>query len=445
MSKPQSYIMNTLDQEKIYLTTESTSVSSSMREALTNVLSQNNPVGTLTGYYDEEMSIIAVGGFFLENLHYSYDEFITATAGSLKKLIVNTPLYPFNEHEFRETHGFTELYMLAKDTSPSLLRIYKQDAVDAAGRPIWVISARVDTSGRTLELLNEFIQAGYWTIDYDLAGEVSDVCWSNEFRKMLGYHTPVDFPNELHEWYDRLHPDDYAIIMPLFHQMSHDPYRNTYDIEYRLQLADGKYEWFRTNVKVLRRADGSVSHLVGVLVNVEREKKALEHETNELIFKTLANTDSLTGLYNSRFMLSLLNEYMEVGQTFGIIYLDLNVFKQVNDTYGHSVGDKLLQAVGKRLQNCVRASDTVLRIGGDEFAILIPGKVTQELCLSLIKRIKEVISRLFTIDGQEVSIEISCGYAIYPQEEKDIDKLRMLADHRMYADKDKQYPEGTAR
>ena len=445
MSKPQSYIINTLDQEKIYLTTENTSVSRSMREALTKVLSQNNPVGTLTGYYDENMSIMAVGGFFLENLNYNYDEFISATAGSLKKLVVNTPLYPFNEHEFKETHGFTELYMLSKDGSPSLLRIYKQDALDENGQTIWVISARVDISGRTLELLNEFIQAGYWTIDYDLNGEVTEVCWSNEFRKMLGYHTPVDFPNELHEWYDRLHPDDYAIIMPLFHQMSRDPYRNTYDIEYRLQLADGKYEWFRTNVKVLRRTDGSVSHLVGVLVNVEREKKALEHETNELIFKTLANTDSLTGLYNNRFMLSLLNEYVEVGQTFGIIYLDLNFFKQVNDTFGHSVGDKLLQAVGKRLQNCVRASDTVLRIGGDEFAILIPGDVSKELCFSLITRIKEVVSRLFTIDGQEVSIEISCGYAIYPKETKDIDKLRMLADHRMYEDKDKEHPKGSIR
>ena len=69
MNKPQSYIINTLDQEKIYITTENASVSRSMREALTNVLSQNNPVGTLTGYYDEDMSIMAVGGFFLENLN----------------------------------------------------------------------------------------------------------------------------------------------------------------------------------------------------------------------------------------------------------------------------------------------------------------------------------------------------------------------------------------
>lgn len=445
MNKPQSYIINTLDQEKIYITTENASVSRSMREALTNVLSQNNPVGTLTGYYDEDMSIMAVGGFFLENLDYNYDEFIEATEGSLKKLVVNTPLYPFNEQEFRQMQGINELYMLSKDGSPSLLRIYKQDAVDDNGEPIWVMSARIDLSGRTLELLNEFIQAGYWTIDYDTKGDVTEVCWSNEFRKMLGYHTPVDFPNELHEWYDRLHPDDYAIIMPLFHQMSRDPYRNTYDIEYRLRLADGKYEWFRTNVKVLRRTDGTVSHLVGVLVNVEREKKALEHETNELIFKTLANTDSLTGLYNNRFMISLLNEYVEVGQKFGLIYLDLNFFKQVNDTYGHSVGDKLLQAVGKRLQNCVRASDTVLRIGGDEFAILVPGEVTVELCHSLITRIKEIVSRLFTIDGQEVSVDISCGYAIYPEEATDIDKLRVLADHRMYEDKEREHPEGNVR
>lgn len=445
MSKPQSYIINTLDQERIYITTENTTVSRSMREALTNVLSQNNPVGTLTGYYDEGLSIMAVGGFFLSNLGYTYEEFIEATAGSLNKLVVNTPLYPFNADVFSQMEGSNDLYMLTKDGSPTLLRIYKQNAVDDNGQPIWVISARLDVSGRNLALINEFIQAGYWTIDYNKTGDVTDVCWSNEFRQMLGYHTPADFPNELHEWYDRLHPDDYAIIMPLFHQMSRDPYRNTYDIEYRLKLQSGKYEWFRTNVKVLRRTDGTVSHLVGVLINVEKEKTAIEHETNEIIFKTLANTDSLTGLYNSRFMLSLLREYVEVGQNFSLLYLDLDFFKVVNDSFGHAVGDKLLQAVGKRLQNSVRASDTVMRIGGDEFAVLLPGATDHALCESLVERIKATINRLFNIDGNEIQIEASCGYAMYPSETTDIDKLRVLADHRMYKDKLARYPEGQVR
>lgn len=445
MTKPQHYIIQKLDQEKVYLTQEQASVSDSMRRAMSNALAQNNPVGTITGYYDDELSILTIGGFFLRNLGYEYDEFIKMSHASLSNIIISTPLYPFNHRTFREMTGFNELYMLTQDGSPALIRIYKQDAMDAEGTPIWVLSARVDVSGRNLSLINDFIQAGFWSIDYDNAGNVTDVTWSNEFRQMLGYHTTIDFPNELHEWYDRLHPDDYALIMPLFHEMSRDKYRNTYDIEYRLKLRNGKYEWFRTNVKVLRRLDGTVSHLVGVLINIEHEKQALEHETNEIIFKTLANTDALTGLYNSRFMLNMLNEYVEAEQLFAIIYLDLNWFKTVNDSYGHAVGDKLLQAVGKRLQNGVRTGDTVFRIGGDEFAVLVPGDINQELCDSLVARIKKIISRRFTIDSNEIEIGISCGYAIYPTEENNIDKVRVLADHRMYEDKLRNHPEGNYR
>lgn len=445
MSKPQSFVINPLEQESIYLTADNTSINSSIRQAMTNVLAQNNPVGTMTGYYDEKLTITAVGGFFLSNLGYSYADFIADTLCSLSNIIINTPLYPFNPQTFRYLDGANEFYMLSKDGSPTLVRIFKQDAVDENGTPVWVISARIDTSGRNLALVNEFVQSGFWTIDYDKMGNVTEVFWSNEFRQMLGYQTQLDFPNELHEWYDRLHPDDYAIIMPLFRQMSRDKYRNTYDIEYRLKLKSDHYEWFRTNVKVLRRIDGTVSHLVGVLVNIEHEKKAIEHETNEIIFKTLANTDALTGLYNSRFLLSTLNEYVESDQPFAIIYLDLNWFKVVNDKYGHAVGDKLLQAVGKRLQNCLRTCDTVFRIGGDEFALLVTGEINQELCASIIERIKNIIDRLYVIDGNEVSIDISCGCAMYPLEGRDIDKLRVLADHRMYEDKLLTHPEGNAR
>ena len=441
MEQQKVYQTDNLDQEKIFLTQDIT-VSKSMRCAMTEVLTQNNPVGTIIGYYDEHLSILAVGSFFFANLGYTYEEFIAATRSSLSNIIISTPLYPFNPENFMHLSGFNELYMITKDGSPVLVRMLKQDAVDENGRRVWVLSARIDPSGRNLALINEFIQAGFWSIDFDRAGSITCVNWSNEFRHMLGYQDPVEFPNRLEEWSNRLHPDDYALVMPEFNKITLEKYRNNYDIEYRLQLKSGNYEWFRTNIKVLRRLDGSISHLVGVLVNIEYQKQALEHETNEILFKNLANTDALTGLYNDRFLRTMLNEYAEAEQDFAIFYLDLNWFKCVNDTYGHDMGDKLLSAVGHRLQNGVRAGDTVFRIGGDEFAILVPGDVDAALCDSITSRIKKIISRPFSIDNAEIAMEISCGYALYPAEATEIDKVRILADHRMYEDKHKKLPCG---
>lgn len=442
--KQKSYLLNTLDQEQIFMTTN-IAVSKSMRSAMTEVLSQNNPVGTIVGYYDNNLSILAVGKFFFANLGYSYDEFMAATQGSFSNIIISTPLYPFHPDNFINLTDFNEMYMLTKDGSPVLVRTLKQEAVDENGKRIWVLSARVDPSGRNLALINEFIQAGFWSIDYDAEGKMINVNWSNELRHMLGYQNSIEFPNTFATWADKLHPDDRALILPEVQLMSRDKYRNNYDLEYRLQLKSGKYEWFRTNVKVLRRLNGSVSHLVGVLINIENQKQALEHETNEILFKTLANTDALTNLYNDRFLRSMLNEYEEEKQKFAIFYLDLNWFKTVNDTYGHAVGDKLLQAVGQRLQNGVRTGDTVFRIGGDEFAILVPGATETQLCDALVARIKKIISRPFSIDTNEIQIDLSCGYALYPLETDNIDKVRILADHRMYKDKITNHPDGNCR
>lgn len=444
MAQKEIYQTDNLDQEKIFLT-QDIAVSKSMRSAMTEVLTHNNPVGTIIGYYDDKLSILAVGSFFVANLGYTYDEFIAVTHSSFSNIVISTPLYPFTPDNFMHLQGFNELYMLTKDGSPVLVRMLKQDAVDENGRRVWVISARIDPSGRNLALINEFIQAGFWSIDYDREGNVTEVSWSNEFRHMLGYQDPVEFPNRLEEFTSRLHPDDYSLIMPEFYQMSRDKYRNNYDIEYRLQLKSGNYEWFRTNIKVLRRLDGTVSHLVGVLVNIENQKQALEHETNEILFKTLANTDALTGLYNDRFLRSMLAEYEEAEQSFAIFYLDLNLFKTVNDTYGHAIGDQLLHAVGQRLQNGMRTGDSVFRIGGDEFSILVPGNVNVELCDSITARIKKIISRPFSIENSDIEIAISCGYALYPLEGQSTDDVRILADHRMYKDKLAQFPEGMGR
>ena len=153
-------------------------------------------------------------------------------------------------------------------------------------------------------------------------------------------------------------------------------------------------------------------------------------------YENMANTDPLTGLFNRRYLTTVLRALTERKETYGLFFLDLDSFKLVNDTYGHDVGDKLLSAVTQRLCGCIRGADLAYRIGGDEFALTITGTVDSEVCEALKHRIDKIISRLFSIDDLIIQARISVGYAIYPGEGEDEEQIRVLADKRMYSDKE---------
>lgn len=100
------------------------------------------------------------------------------------------------------------------------------------------------------------------------------------------------------------------------------------------------------------------------------------------------------------------------------------------------MGDKLLSAVAQRLRGCIRSADLAYRIGGDEFALTITGHVDEEVCEGVKHRLDKIISRPFKIDDLIIQVRISVGYAMYPDEGETEEQIRVLADKRMYADKD---------
>ena len=171
-------------------------------------------------------------------------------------------------------------------------------------------------------------------------------------------------------------------------------------------------------------------------LRVEEKERALRQEEEaRQQMEDLANTDGLTGLYNERYFDALLKEN-ELNRTpFVLFYLDLDRFKPVNDRYGHDVGDQLLKEVASRLRGCVRESDAVFRIGGDEFALIVNGAVTEGFCKSRVEKIKAAIREPYRLKDAEVQIGTSCGCAVYPCDSDDVRAIRILADHRMYEDK----------
>jgi len=155
--------------------------------------------------------------------------------------------------------------------------------------------------------------------------------------------------------------------------------------------------------------------------------------------RELAHHDALTGLANRRLLTELLQHAIALakrqGSSMAMIFHDLDNFKPVNDNFGHQVGDSLLQAVAKRVQDCVRESDTVARIGGDEFVILLPSIEKKQDVLTVAEKIHDALLRPFEIKGHTVNISTSIGVVIYPDHGDTEESLLVNADNAMYFSK----------
>jgi diguanylate cyclase (GGDEF)-like protein len=150
----------------------------------------------------------------------------------------------------------------------------------------------------------------------------------------------------------------------------------------------------------------------------------------------MATHDALTGLPNRTLLSDRFTIALALSQRsrnrLAILMLDLDRFKSVNDSMGHDAGDKLLKAVGKRLKNTMRKSDTVARIGGDEFVLLLPQIPHADDATILAQRILDAFRDPFVFDDHRINITASIGIAVYPEAGRDIESLLKSADTAMY-------------
>lgn len=163
---------------------------------------------------------------------------------------------------------------------------------------------------------------------------------------------------------------------------------------------------------------------------------AIERKQTEERLAHLAQYDHLTGLANR----SLFNDRLKGAiaradrnrQKVGLIFLDLDLFKNVNDQYGHDAGDRVLKAVGERLLSTVRKSDTVARLGGDEFAIVLEGLIEGGAAGVVAQKIVDAFQAPFEVDGDDATITCSIGISVYPHDDSQPEHLLQLADAAMY-------------
>lgn len=163
---------------------------------------------------------------------------------------------------------------------------------------------------------------------------------------------------------------------------------------------------------------------------------AIERKRAEERLTYLAQYDHLTGLVNRTLFRDRLVQAMarskRLQQPLGLMLLDLDRFKAVNDTMGHDVGDQLLKAVAGRLQDCVREVDTVARMGGDEFTIILEGLSCEQDISIVARRITESLGEPFHLKEHRASIGVSIGITVYPSDDHEIDELLKHADAAMY-------------
>ncbi len=189
------------------------------------------------------------------------------------------------------------------------------------------------------------------------------------------------------------------------------------------------------NISCVHDNDGKVCNYIGIFTDITKRK------ADEALLAFLAYHDPLTKLPNrsllrDRFYQALGTTKRGDGGMVALLFLDLDQFKNVNDTLGHEAGDRLLVAVAKRLQGCVREIDTVSRLGGDEFVIVLTDVPNSHAVSSVVQKILQHLGEVFEIDQHRLISSGSVGIALYPEDGDDFDTLLKVADTAMYHAKD---------
>jgi diguanylate cyclase (GGDEF)-like protein/PAS domain S-box-containing protein len=272
----------------------------------------------------------------------------------------------------------------------------------------------------------ENIEDGYLEIDSDWKTLFFNQAWLD----MIGY-SRIEFEemNIRH-----LMDEETAVQVSRLFEDVYETGKTSKGSELRIKRKDGIRIDVEITVSLIRDAKGKRAGLRNFIRDVTEQRKAEE------TIRRLAYHDSLTGLPNRLLVSDRLNMAIARAkrhrQYLAVLMLDLDKFKDVNDTLGHHMGDRLLQDVGERLTGFLRKGDTIARMGGDEFLILLPEIKKIDDSIMIARKVVDAFQSPFIIDGHEIHITTSVGIAIYPDSSEDADTLVKHADIAMYKVKD---------
>jgi diguanylate cyclase (GGDEF)-like protein/PAS domain S-box-containing protein len=248
---------------------------------------------------------------------------------------------------------------------------------------------------------------GVW--DWNVAADT--VFYSARWKSMLGYRE-IEVGETRGEWLGRVHADDRAPLTQALDAYLTGLADDHFEFEHRVQHRDGGYRWMLARATAVRDDHGRATRVVGSITDVTDRREAerrLQHD---------ALHDALTGLPNRVLFLDRLDQSIRRAQRHhpeccaAVLFLDLDRFKVVNDSLGHACGDQLLQAVARRLEGALRPNDTVARLSGDEFTLLLDDVCDPHEATVISERVLHSLRAPFEIDRRELFIGASIGIAL---------------------------------
>ncbi|MDO8206851.1 MAG: sensor domain-containing diguanylate cyclase [Gallionella sp.] len=264
---------------------------------------------------------------------------------------------------------------------------------------------------------------------WDWNVQLDTVVFSARYKEMVGY-TDEDIAANEELWRQRIHPDDRAQVDEDIHAYLQGR-TGAYYNEHRVLCRDGSVKWvLARGMIVSRTADGKPLRMIGTHADITGRKNMEER------MRHMAHYDLLTELPNRALISERLQQAVIKARRdkthMAVMFLDLDRFKPVNDNLGHDIGDALLKQVAQRLLVGVRASDTVARIGGDEFVVMLPTIEHERDATVVAEKILHTLNQPFNVAGHEISISGSIGIAVYPEHGEEEKLLLLNADIAMY-------------
>jgi diguanylate cyclase (GGDEF)-like protein/PAS domain S-box-containing protein len=302
-------------------------------------------------------------------------------------------------------------------------------------------AAEFDAKRRQVETLARFeatytsALAGIMTLDTE--GLIVDA--NPALQELMGY-SEQEFAGT--PAVDYVHPQDRDALLSVYgHRARGEIGPST--VEHRILCKGGQVVWVNSSVSFIRDSDDRPALAVLMVQDISKRKAAeqallAQAELNE----HQARHDALTGLANRTLFGNRLEHAIEAagrdGGLVAVMVMDLDRFKEVNDSLGHHAGDELLQEVGCRLTNVLRTSDSVARLGGDEFGILLPNPSDHDAVTAVVEKLVETLQEPIAVQGLPLVVEASVGIAVFPDDGMDADTLLRAADVAMYTAKEEK-------
>jgi len=325
---------------------------------------------------------------------------------SLNQRLIYLVFTDISEHMFAENYLREAYHLLEKQIINRTSELYE-------------VNERMELAATSAEM-------GVWDLDLDKQELIWDKWMYHLHRLKEG-----DFDNRFASWLKLVYEEDVRFFKDTWENASEK--QLPIDMEFRIVNMDGNIHWLKLNSLCKKNPSDNTSRMIGICRDITVQKE------NELLIRQQADYDNLTGLPNRKLFHELLNQEFKESKRdnfqIWLLFLDLDGFKDVNDTLGHHIGDLLLQQVAERLQAMLRNADIVARLGGDEFVVILNDINDATDVDRISSMIIDGVSKAYKLNNEEIYITCSIGIANYPNDADNTADLVKFADQAMYESK----------